>query len=88
MKHLFCTLYYSWLTHFVQPGSVLVRLMDATLTSKCKYCMACRAFLMGAGVALLYPHEAVGLVLILTAVGLTWGERLWLCNPLPIEDSK
>ena len=88
MKHLFCTLYYSWLTHFVQPGSVLVRLMDATLTSKCKYCMACRAFLMGAGAALLYPHWAVGLVLILTAVGLTWGERLWLCDPLPTEDPK
>lgn len=43
---------------------------------------------MGVGVALLIPHWAIGLVLILTAVGLTWGERLWLCEPLTTEDSK
>ena len=88
LKRLFCSLYYSWLMHFVQPGSVLVRLMDATLTSTCKYCMACRAVLLGAGVVLLFTQWAVGLLLISIAVGLTWGERLWLCDPPTPKDSK
>lgn len=87
MRDWFRKLYYFWIAGFVQPGSPLVQFMDLTLTSECKYCMACRAVLLGVGVTLLFTCWVVGLVLISIAVGLTWGERVWLNEP-PAEDQK
>ena len=81
LKSLFCALYSRWMATAVQPGSWLVRAMDATITSQCKYCMAARAVILTAGVFLLYFLWWLGALLIFTAVALTWGERYWLCTP-------
>jgi len=81
-KQLFCKAYEQWLKAAVQPGSPLVVFMDWTLTSKCKYCMALRAMLFGAGVTLLlFGWWLTALVFLLIPVLLTLGERYWLCEP-------
>lgn len=61
-----------WFSKLVYSNAPLVRLLDATTGSSCKYCMACRAFMIGAGVVL---FNAFGLLLVLAAIGLTYFEH-------------
>lgn len=59
-------------TRLVYPDAPLVRALDAVAGSKCKYCMAVRVGLIGAGLAL---FNWVGVVLVAIAVGCTVLER-------------
>lgn len=76
LRQLACKAYAAaetmWFSKLVYHGAPLVRFLDATTGSSCKYCMACRALMLGAGVAL---FNVAGLVLIALAIGLTFFEH-------------
>jgi hypothetical protein len=78
MRKLFCKVYAIWLAKLVgtkqQPT---VRLLDLVVGSECKYCMAVRCLVLGVGIGRM---DLWGLVLVVTAIALTLGERYWLCE--------
>lgn len=84
IKTIFCWAYVQWLSKAVnEKTDPLVILLDAGFGSECKYCMATRALLFGLGLGLitrLDAWSALGLVLVVTAVALTMGEKYWLCK--------
>lgn len=65
-----------WFAKLVYPGAPLVRLLDATVGSSCKYCMAVRALMVGAGCGVggWVGYGLVLAALLLTAVELTCKE--------------
>jgi hypothetical protein len=77
LKKQFCWLYEQWLSKFVDSkDDWLVKVIDATVGGKCKYCVAVRAFLLGASFCLpLVPS----LIVQALVVAMTLGERYWLC---------
>jgi hypothetical protein len=78
IKKMFCWMYYAWLSKVVDSKSdPLVIVLDWLFGSSCKYCMTTRALLFGVGVGL---GGLIGVVLMITAVLLTLGEKLWLCE--------
>lgn len=54
--------------YLVYPNSLLVRVLDKTVGSKCKYCMAVRALIVGFGLGF---GGWLGVALVAVAVGLT-----------------
>ena len=67
-----------WFDKLVYTNSPLVRVLDFTTGSECKYCMATRALILGLGFGLAVScglSGAVGVVLMLLAVFLTLAEN-------------
>ena len=84
VKAAFCWVYAFWLSKLVATQSdPLVAALNILLGSKCKYCMATRAILFGAGLPLLWFVPILGAALIAVAVGMTLGEKYWLCEVPP-----
>ena len=55
-RRICCQLYAAaevlWFSKLVYPGAPLVRLLDWSVGSTCKYCMASRALMVGFGLGL------------------------------------
>jgi len=84
MKKLFCKIYEVWISRIIaDKHSPLVVVMDYLIGSPCKYCFAVRAGMVGAGLPLLWFVPWAGVILVLLALGLTYGERKLLCEFKP-----
>ena len=78
LKQTFCFFYKLFLSKLVDSkDDPLVRLIDFTAGSTCKYCLALRFGMICGGIGL---FNWWGLGLIVTAILLTIGERKWLCD--------
>ncbi len=90
-RAIFCWLYTHWLANITSEGSVLVRVLDASIGSHCKYCMSARGILLGFGLGLLSAGDVwriiVGAALIIVVAAMTIGERSGWCD-LPDEEPK
>ena len=87
-RAIFCWLYTHWLSRITEKGDVLVRVLDATIGSHCKYCMSARGILLGLGLGLLSAWDIwriiAGVTLIAAVAAMTIGERSGWCE-LPDE---
>jgi len=90
-RAIFCWLYTHWLSRVTEKGDVLVRVLDATIGSHCKYCMSARGIMLGFGLGLLSTGEVwrvvTGAALIVVVAAMTIGERSGWCD-LPDEEPK
>ena len=73
VKKLYHTLEVFWFSHLVYTNAPLVRALDATIGSNCKYCMASRGVMLGAGIGL---ANWVGVLFVLAALILTLFEKV------------
>ena len=69
-----------WFAKIMYPGAPLVKLMDWTIGSECKYCMAFRAVMIGFGLGFclgfgLGIGGVFGVVLVIAALLLALFER-------------
>jgi hypothetical protein len=62
-----------WFAKLVYVGSPLVRLLDASVGSECKYCMAFRALMVGFGLGI---GGVAGAFLVVSALVLTLVEHI------------
>ena len=75
---LYAWLEHHWFARLVYECSPLVRMLDATVGSECKYCMACRATMVGVALGLVVADVSfvwVSALLAAAAVVLTFFER-------------
>lgn len=79
LKRLFCWTYDTWLSKAVGTKQApLVRALDFVAGSECKYCMAVRCLIFGAGLAITASGGVwvvVGLALAAVPVLMAVGER-------------
>lgn len=62
-----------WFAKLMYPGAPLVRLLDASVGSQCKYCMAFRALMVGFGLGF---GGVTGAILVIGALVLTLVEHV------------
>lgn len=82
MKKAFCWVYAVWMSRFIKDQNApLVRVINLLWRGQCWYCTSVRMFIAGAGTGFaLAGHYIIGAVLVAASIGLTVGERLWLCE--------
>jgi len=81
LSKLFCYIHKLFLSKLVDSkDDWIVRLIDFTSGSTCKYCTALRFGMICGGIGL---FNWWGLGLIITAILLTIGERKYLCDVKP-----
>jgi hypothetical protein len=80
IRKAYCWLETKFLRTFVdQPTDWLVRAIEYTVGSKCKYCMTLRGFTLGLGLALTFSSPLLSLLLTGVALGIKWLETKYSC---------